>query len=44
MLVVFDLLVLTIFTAVVLGLNLKITERVTHRENPQTVFGVSIAI
>ena len=39
--VVVDLLVLIVFTAVVGGLNLSLVERVTHRENPQDVEGVS---
>ena len=40
--VIVDLLVLVVFSAVVGGLNLQIVERVIHRENPQTVEGVSI--
>lgn len=39
--VIVDLLVLIVFTAVVGGLNLPLVERVTHRENPQRVEGVS---
>ena len=39
--VIVDLLVLVVFSAVVGGLNLQIVERVIHRENPQTVEGVS---
>ena len=39
--VIVDLLVLVVFTAVVGGLNLPLVERVTHRENPQSVEGVS---
>ena len=39
--VIVDLLVLVVFSAVVGGLNLQIIERVIHRENPQTVEGVS---
>ena len=42
--VIIDLLVLIVFTAVVGGLNLSLVERVTHRENPQTVEGVSIQL
>ena len=39
--VIVDLLVLIVFTAVVGSLNLPLVERVTHRENPQRVEGVS---
>ena len=39
--VIIDLLVLVVFSAIVGGLNLQIVERVIHRENPQTVEGVS---
>ena len=39
--VIVDLLVLIIFTAVSGGLNLKLVEVVPHKENPQTVIGVS---
>ena len=39
--VIIDLLVLICFTAVVDGLNLTIVERVTHKENPHTIEGVS---
>ncbi len=41
MMVVVDLLVLIVFTAVVAGLNLSLVERMIHRENPQRVEGVS---
>jgi hypothetical protein len=39
--VVIDLLVLIIFTAVVSGLNRPLVQVVPHRENLQTVTGVS---
>jgi hypothetical protein len=39
--VVVDLLVLVVFTAVVAGLNLSLVERVIHEENPRRVEGVS---
>lgn len=42
--VVIDLVVLVGFTAVAGGLNLPLVERVAHRENPQTVEGVSISV
>ena len=42
-LVIIDLVVLIVYTIIVLGLNLEIVERATHRENPQAIEGVSIA-
>ena len=39
--VIVDLLVLIVFTAVVSGLNLPLVQLVPHREKPQTVTGVS---
>ena len=39
--VIVDLLVLIIFTALAGGLNLPLVEVVPHRENLQTVTGVS---
>lgn len=39
--VVIDLLVLIVFTGVVSGLNLSLVQVVPHRENHQTVTGVS---
>ena len=39
--IIIDLVVLIIFTAVVKGLNLQLVETVPHRENLQSVEGVS---
>ena len=42
--VVIDLLVLTVFTGVVSGLNLSLVQVVPHRENRQTVTGVRVKV
>ena len=42
--VVIDLIVLVVFTAVVGGLNLPLIEVVPHKEDLQTVEGVSIIL
>lgn len=42
--VIFDFLVLTVFTAIVIGGNVTIVQSVPNKENPRTVEGVKIIL